>query len=242
VTVQVQGEGTPSDERDSPEVLERVRVGLPIVDRVAKHFARMLRGSVEFDDLAGYGRVGLLAAARRFDPSRGIPFDAYAAFRVRGAVLDAVRGLALPRRTYERIRAAEEATRFSEGLVEHTFKDSGARSAPSMAHRIAEIGAAMSTAMAIGVMAEVAAQGEGELVGVDRVDPEQALSDAQLRALVLRFVDELPQEEAELVRRHYLENERFDAVAADLKISKSWASRLHSRALARLSRQVQRAI
>ena len=109
------------DAPDSPEVLQRVSAGLSIVDQVARRFARSLRGSVEFDDLVGYGRVGLLAAARRFDPDRGIPFEAYATFRVRGAVLDAIRGMALPRRTYERMRAADAATRFSEGLIEQTF-------------------------------------------------------------------------------------------------------------------------
>ena len=201
----------------------------------------MLRGSVELDDLVGYGRVGLLAAARRFDPDRGIPFEAYATFRVRGAVLDAVRGMALPRRTYERMRAADAATRFSEGLIEHTFIPKTGAAPPSMGHRLAETMAAMSTAVALGVIADVTPQEEGELVGIEHSDPEQKLSNAQLKALVLRFVDELPHEEAELVRRHYLEDERFDKVAEDLKISKSWASRLHSRAIARLSKQVQRA-
>jgi RNA polymerase sigma factor for flagellar operon FliA len=211
------------------------------VDQVARKLARTLRGSVELDDLVGYGRAGLLTAARRFDPSRGIPFEAYATFRVRGAVLDAVRGMALPRRTYERMRAADAATRFSEGLVEHTFAPKSGASPPSMGHKLAETMAAMSTAVALGVIAEVATQEDGELVGVEHSDPEQQLSRAQLKALVVRFVDELPRDEAELIRRHYLEDERFDKVADDLKISKSWASRLHSRAITRLSRQVSRA-
>jgi RNA polymerase sigma factor for flagellar operon FliA len=193
---------------------------------------------LELDDLAGYGRVGLLNAARRFDATRGVPFEAYAGFLIRGAVLDAVRGVALPRRTYERLRAIEAATRISEGLAESTFFGAPA---PSMAQKRAEAEAAMATAMALGVMAGVAAQTDGELISVERSDPEQDLSNAQRRALVLRLVSELPHEESELIRRHYLEDERFDEVAQDLKISKSWASRLHTRAMTRLSRQVQRA-
>lgn len=226
---------------DPPEVLKRVEAGLELVDQIARKFARLLRDTVEFDDLVGYGRAGLLAAARRYDPSRGIPFEPYATFRIRGAVLDSVRGMALPRRTYERIRAADAATRFSEGLTEHTFVPRSGAAPPSMAHKLSETMAAMSTAVALGVMAETASDDDGELVGVERSDPEQRLSNAQIKALVHRFVDQLPHEEAELIRRHYLEDERFDKVAADLKISKSWASRLHSRAIVRLSRQMQRA-
>jgi RNA polymerase sigma factor for flagellar operon FliA len=45
----------------------------------------------------------------------------------------------------------------------------------------------------------------------------------------------LPENEAVLVRRHYLEGERFDHVAKELGLSKSWASRLHTRAIKRLT-------
>lgn len=54
-------------------------------------------------------------------------------------------------------------------------------------------------------------------------------------------IDSLPREERELIRRHYLEDERFDAVAKDLKISKSWASELHSQAIKRLGKRLRRA-
>jgi len=41
-----------------------------------------------------------------------------------------------------------------------------------------------------------------------------------------------------LIRRHYLEGERFDHVAAELGLSKSWASRLHTRAIGRLTKRL----
>ena len=43
---------------------------------------------------------------------------------------------------------------------------------------------------------------------------------------------------AVLIRRHYLEGERFDQVAAELGLSKSWASRLHTRAIGRLTKRL----
>jgi len=219
-----------------------VRVGLVIVDQVARErLARSLRGAIETEDLVGYGRVAALDAARRFDPSLGIPFEAYAFFRIRRAIVDAVRGMALPRRTYERIRAADAATRVGEGLAAQTLSAEAGAPPPSMAHKLAETMAAMSTAVALGVVADVATQNDGELVSVDHANPEQQVSDAQLKALVVRFVDELPRAEAELIRRHYLEDERFDKVAEDLNFSKSWASRLHARAMVRLMKRVRNA-
>jgi RNA polymerase sigma factor for flagellar operon FliA len=58
-----------------------------VVLQVAVHFPRY----VDRQELARAGALGLVEAARRFDPSRGVPFDRYAARRIRGAILDSVR-------------------------------------------------------------------------------------------------------------------------------------------------------
>jgi RNA polymerase sigma factor FliA len=58
-----------------------------IVFQVAVHFPR----HVDREELARAGALGLVEAARRYDESRGVPFDRFAAQRIRGAILDAVR-------------------------------------------------------------------------------------------------------------------------------------------------------
>ncbi|KAG1648405.1 RNA polymerase sigma factor WhiG [Nymphon striatum] len=58
-----------------------------IVFQVAVHFPR----HVEREELARAGALGLVEAAQRYSPDRGIPFQRFAARRVRGAMLDAVR-------------------------------------------------------------------------------------------------------------------------------------------------------
>ena len=225
---------------DSPEVILRVHTGLPIVDQVAWRFGRLLRGTVEVDDLIGYGRIGLLAAARDFEHHR-IPFEAYATFRIRGAVLDGVRSMAIPRRTYERIREAEAATLFAEGIAERTFTSNRRVSAPSLSHRLLETMAAMNTAVAVGLIAEVVIQEDGELVSVGSSDPEEEFSAAQFRAEIARMIDGLPCDERELIRRHYLQGEPFVHVAKDLKIVKSVASELHSQGIKRLRKRLRQA-
>lgn len=47
--------------------------------------------AVSREDLESAGLVGLIDAIDRFEPDRGVPFEAYAALRVRGAVLDELR-------------------------------------------------------------------------------------------------------------------------------------------------------
>jgi RNA polymerase sigma factor for flagellar operon FliA len=100
----------------------------------------------------------------------------------------------------------------------------------------------MATAMALGLVSPTARGEDGEHIGVSPgSDPEKAVADAELLDVVRVAIAELPTEEAELVRRHYLEGERFDRVAAELGLSKSWASRLHTRAIGKLSKRLRHA-
>jgi RNA polymerase sigma factor for flagellar operon FliA len=229
-------------QQDSAEVLERFSATLELVDIIARQVVRALGRAVEYDDLVGYGREGLLEAARRYDPERGVPFRAYANYRVRGAIFDGVRAMArVPRRAHERLRGLQAAALVSEGAAEdvHAPQPPGAGAATAD-QGLAEHLAAMATAMAVGLVAETARGEEGEVTTLAAGhDPEEALARAELLRVVQTAIAELPQDEAELVRRHYLQGERFDHVATELGLSKSWASRLHTRAIARLAKRLR---
>lgn len=227
---------------EGSEELARFESGLDLVEAIARRIAREVGAHVELSDLLSYGREGLLDAARRFDASRGVPFRGYASFRVRGAIIDGVRKSArLPRRTHERLSGLLAASRTSEGAYEDVIAPPVPGATPVDAERaLSEHLAAMATAVAVGLLAQTGFGDEGERVPVTTdEDAEAALGRAELVALVRHAITELPPEEATLVRRHYLEGERFDHVAAELGLSKSWASRLHTRAIKRLTAKLR---
>jgi RNA polymerase sigma factor for flagellar operon FliA len=226
---------------DAPEVLERFQAQLELVDIVARQVARTLGSVVELDDLRSFGREGLLDAARKFDSGRGVPFRAYANFRVRGAIIDGIRSLAqLPRRTYERLNGLSAALKVSEGAADDTFTSPASATRAQADQALGDHLAAMAAAITVGLIAPTGVGEEGEHVQVSTADnPEEAVSRAELLTIVQEAIAELPEEEAVLVRRHYLEGERFDHVAQSLGLSKSWASRLHTRAMQRLARRLR---
>lgn len=234
--------GALRDQPDEPEVLERFNQNLELVEILARQIGRTLGPAADLDDLLSFGREGLLDAARRFDGARGVPFRGYANFRVRGAIIDGVRASArLSRRTHERLNGLQAAAQVSEGAIE----DLSAPIPPVAAAAAAEqaLGdhlAAMATAMAVGFLAPTAHGDDGERTPVATSDdPEVAFGRAELLHVVRQALAELPSEEAELVRRHYIEGDRFDRVAEELGLSKSWASRLHTRALGRLAKKLR---
>ena len=229
--------------QDTPQILERFHSHLDLVDLVARQLSRELGRAVELDDLRSLGQQGLLEAARRFDEGRGVSFRRFANYRVRGSMLDGIRKSApLPRRAHARIRALEAALLVSEAAAEDAAPGALPLTPDPQASekKLSEHLADMATAMAMGLLATPALGNEGELAALDMAEsPEDAVAHAELRELVLRALEDLPEDERTLVRRHYLEGERFDHVAASLGLSKSWGSRLHTRAIARLTKRLR---
>jgi RNA polymerase sigma factor FliA len=64
---------------------------IPTIHRIAHQLARRLPRHINIDDLVSAGYEGLVTAYTRFDPARGEGFEAYAEFRIRGAMLDDLR-------------------------------------------------------------------------------------------------------------------------------------------------------
>ena len=63
----------------------------PLVRRVARSLPLEIPGLLEYEDAVGYGTCGLVEAVRRYDPSKGTNFHAYAVQRIRGSMIDAFR-------------------------------------------------------------------------------------------------------------------------------------------------------
>src|ERR1035438_9990170 len=61
------------------------------VHTLANQLRSRVPESVTIDDLIGAGTIGLIQAAERFQPSRGLQFATYAKHRIRGAMLDFLR-------------------------------------------------------------------------------------------------------------------------------------------------------
>lgn len=221
---------------DSPEVLERFHAHLPLVDIIAGQLVRGLRGPMQLDDLLSAGREGLLDVARRYDPSHGTSFKSFANYRVKGAMIDQIRQLApLPRRAYERLAALEAATALSEGHAEQAFS---APTSPLDEQQTEDAFEEHIDALMTGAAMRLKSEAARAQTSDPPEDPEGAYERAEILALAKQELDRLPVEEAKIVRRFYFEEHRLEEIATDLGVSKSWVSRMHTRAVARLATRI----
>lgn len=224
---------------DPPDVLARIRDGLDLVDIISRQMCRRLGSRFRVDEIASYGHEGLLSAARSYQEDRGVPFRRWANLRIRGAILDGVRAQSeLPRHVHRRLKAIEAGDTMHEALLEDDAA-SPVGSAEDADHRLATYLRGIATAMAIGFLAD---RGSGEVEHVaDRTpNPEETVARAQLTEAMTELLAQRPREERRLIQRHYFEGATFEAAARELGLSKSWASRLHARAIDALGKELAR--
>ena len=80
-----------AQDRDGSSRADLVEGALSLVARVVAQVAGSFPAHVDRHELLRAGALGLVEAARRWDPSRGVPFEGFVVLRIRGAVLDAAR-------------------------------------------------------------------------------------------------------------------------------------------------------
>lgn len=98
----------PGNFRVSEEQIIKTR---SLVEAIARGLMGHVPGHVDRDDMISEGYIGLLEAAKRFDPTRNIKFETYARNRIYGAMKDFLRGLdILPRSAREKLKSFERAS------------------------------------------------------------------------------------------------------------------------------------
>lgn len=222
---------------DAERQQKLVESHLDLSRRAAAMVYPRVRAYVEFEELVSLANAGLAEAASRYDPNRGASFATFAWYRVHGSIIDGLRRATnLPRRTWAKLVALRAASDYLENRAEReTAATRQGAAAPSGAAALAAIREAMS---AIRTMYVTSLEGLRETQGFDPAgDPPsvaEQLDTTKLGARLREAIEQLPERERALVKKHYWEGKNLMEAGAELGISKSWASRLHAQAVERL--------
>ncbi len=227
---------TPNGLSDKEECLKEYA---PLVKRIAHHMMLKLPGSVEVDDLIQAGMMGLLDAASRYDELRGAMFETYAAQRIRGAMLDELRGADwLPRSLRRDMRRIETAiSRLQQKLGK----------APSETEIAKELGVALPEYQQMlqeGRGAQLLYyedfHGEGDEDFFERFEfssdsnPLELLQDGRFREALVQAIERLPERERQMMGMHYEQDMNLREIGEVMGVSESRVCQLHSQAVARL--------
>jgi RNA polymerase sigma factor FliA len=208
---------------------------LDMARRIARKTLRRLPSSVRLDDLESAAMLGLTEAATRFDPTRGEPFVAFAAKRVRGAILDDLRRQdVLTRRGRERARELDAATRAVEdrtGRAATTEEVAGELgcSAEEVSRRRGRLQAA--NVVALDDVAELTAPASE--LGADALIEQRERQEEMVAAL-----EALPQRELLILSMYFQDGLTLKEIGDILGVSESRVCQLRGRALRTLRKRM----
>lgn len=212
----------------------------PMVRRIAHHLLTRLPASVQIDDLIQAGMMGLMDAINRYEATQGTQFETYASQRIRGAMLDELRGSDwLPRALRRKQRTIEQAM----SRLEQKFGR-----APGERELAGELGVSLEQYQemlgeARGAQLVYAedfgdAESNGSLFDNHSAQPEDEpltrLKDDRLRRALAAAIAKLPEREKTVMGLYYEHDMNFREIGAVLEVTESRVCQIHSQAIARL--------
>ncbi|MDO8283909.1 MAG: RNA polymerase sigma factor FliA [Rhodoferax sp.] len=213
----------------------------PLVRKLAHYMMAKLPPSVEVDDLIQVGLIGLADALSRYEASQGVQFETFATQRIRGAMLDELRGNDWMSRGSRKSQKEIETTM---RRLEHRLGRSPIESeiATEMGLSLADyqslLGKVRGTQLVY--LEDMARSSEDDDNFLDRhvadsdADPMNVLRDHRLRESLVAAIKGLPDREQYIMSMYYEQDMNLKEIAAVLDITESRVCQLHSQSIARL--------
>lgn len=215
----------------------------PLVRLIVGRLGIPPTGLLDAEDLVSYGMIGLINAVDRFDPARGVRFEAFATVRIRGAVIDQLRSLNwLPRSAVSRARQIENALAVLEQNLGRPAREAEIAAELGVTteryrHMLLEMtGVILSLDAPLNYLiqdGEVTSLGE-LLVDQNTPGPDEQTERRELTTILGAAIANLPEREKLLLSLYYHEELTMKEISRILGVSESRVCQLHMQAIMRL--------
>lgn len=219
---------------------------LPLVDYVSSRLSIGLPKNVSKEDLSSCGVLGLIDAIEKFDYQRGLQFETYASWRIRGAMIDGLRqGDWVPRSVREKAKKIEEAYQVLEQHYLRSVSDTEISSHLGVSENdfqqmVQDI--AVSTVCSIDdpIREEDSETRLSLLIDEKAKNPEFKVNEVYLKETLAKAIERLTEKERTVVSLFYYEELSLSEIAEVMSLSPSRISQLHSKAILRLKGALSR--
>jgi len=215
----------------------------PMIKYVANRIAMRLPPHIEVDDLISVGVLGLMDAISKYDSSRGAKFKTYAEFRVRGAILDELRSLDwVPRSIRQKASQVDKVVQGLQAKLRRQPEDEEV--AKEMGLSLDQFHETLNETKSIPIFSledlGIAKESGDQqslldcLAGKADADPQTQIRLVELKEIIAKAIDALPEKERLMVSLYYYEELTMKEIGAVLDITESRVSQIHSKAVYRL--------
>jgi RNA polymerase sigma factor for flagellar operon FliA len=199
------------------------------VRKLAREIQRKLPNHASFDDMVGFGEVGLVEAANSFDPHAGVAFTTFAFYRIRGAIFDGIgkmTGLTPALRRQVNQEAGMDQVAQDAAAPAETSQDPEVL-ARSFGDAVKRLGAVF--------LASNLSDDEKPLDSADHGTPDQLIEQAEMVAKLKEAVAKLSPELLQIITLFYFEQKSMSEIGAVIGKDKATVSRRHAKAIEALA-------
>jgi len=231
--------------RQSREALEErwILECLPMVRHIARKITSYLSRDVEIEDLISAGTVGLVKAARTYDPDKDTQFKTYAYIRIRGAIIDELRGRSfVPAAIHAQIKNIRRAHESFLSVNGRTPDDAElARQAGISQDQLYRTlqEARKRHFLSIHGLSEDQPTMEGLAMTDKSPSPEAQAERKETLQRMTKAIAELPKRDRLLLLLYYERDLTMKEIAEVLELTESRVSQLHAGALFKLSMKLK---
>jgi RNA polymerase sigma factor for flagellar operon FliA len=237
-TWQVTISDTPPAPRPIDRELERrlVTEHLPLVGYIVSELIGRVPSHVSKDELSSAGLAALAQAARGFDAERGVPFARFASTRIRGAILDELRGMDWASRSVRaRARRTETVREQLQGALGRTPTPQELATALGVAvSELDSIADDVQRAVVLSIQGFADPSSVEDAVVAQDPGPEDSLLMREQLHYLHASVGSLPDRLRTVVQGYFFEERPMAEIAAELGVSESRVSQMRAEALALL--------
>ncbi len=223
-----------------PNVEKLIVDNMNLVKKIAWHMHGRVRAAIEIEDLMQIGYYGLVTAAQKYSPKEGATFLSYAVLRIRGAIVDHLRKSSnLCRTTIQMQQKAKK--------VEEELRSSLQRN-PSPAEMAEKMGIKLEdyrewekafNANIHQSLDEVYDEYSMWFVSKENT-PEENLDKSQLKTILTKGLQDLPEKEAMVIQLYYVEELNVYEIAEVMEITTGRVSQIKKSAISLLRNHVKK--
>lgn len=221
------------DTATTPDLDERIRLGIPLVHYAVNDLSARVPRHVAREDLVSAGFLGLAQAAKSWDPNRQVTFERYARTRIRGALLDELRG-----RDWATRSVRGQARHLRAATEEHTRTTGNAPSSAELATsmgltttELAQLTAQVHRTTVLQFDAIFTQAGDAPISAPEEDTPLESLLHRERLAYLRDAVTALPERLRKVVIEYFFEQRQMQDIAADLGVTESRVSQLRAEAI-----------
>lgn len=216
----------------APETDELITSHMPLVGHIVRETMGRVPSHVSRDDLTSAGLTALVLAARAYDAERGVPFDRYAATRIRGALLDELRSVDWASRSVRRrARDLAETRGRLAGVLGRTPTVAEVAQASGLSQdEVAANDEDVSRAQVLSLQGSTTTPIE-ELVPTRAPSPEELVEHAERLTYLREAIEELPERLRVVVQDYFFAERPMAEIAAELGVTDSRISQMRAEAL-----------